>query len=61
MHRSLYYEKQRGLSLIAFDGNNSESEGDKLHDPVAGGTQNCQIDFLPLISSLVPWIPPLNL
>ncbi|KAH1200719.1 hypothetical protein GmHk_17G047617 [Glycine max] len=31
---------------------NKEIRGDKLHDPVAGGTQNCQIDFLPLISSL---------
>lgn len=31
MHRSLYYEKQRGLSLIAFDGNNSESEGEDGH------------------------------
>ncbi|KAK7412716.1 hypothetical protein VNO78_04284 [Psophocarpus tetragonolobus] len=30
-HRNLYSEKQRGLPLIAFDGNNSESEGEDDH------------------------------
>nr|KYP62683.1 hypothetical protein KK1_017228 [Cajanus cajan] len=30
-HRNLYSEKQRGISLIAFDGKNPESEGEDDH------------------------------